>query len=216
MFDPHAMMNTSVIKTFKQRIIFAILISGGVVSISACQQLGLKNPPNKPAPVAPSKAEQPSAAPLEMSIRNISFAQTALNELGYQAGDVDGLWGPRSASAIRQFELDHSLASADGGLSELNLHTLEVVSGIDRNSLPEQRSTTRTGIAAKLNPATLRAEVPQLIITERPYPVLIRANPYSEVITTLPPGTGLYILNLQSGWYEVESTDNLRGYIRAE
>lgn len=210
------MMNTSVIKTFEQRIIFAILISGGIVSISACQQLGLKNPMNKPVPVAPSEAEQHSAAPLEMSIRNISYAQTALNKLGYQAGDVDGLWGPRSASAIRQFELDHSLASADGGLSELNLHTLEVVSGIDRNSLPQQTSTARTGIAAKLDPATLRAEVPQLIITERPYPVLIRANPYSEVITTLPPGTGLYILNLQSGWYEVESTDNLRGYIRAE
>lgn len=205
----------------KARTVLVLPIMVGIFTLSACQQLELINPFPRPTAEAEAAAEPPppriSAVPIKMSERDISFAQAALNSLGYKVGEVDGLWGPRSERAIRSFEQDQNLVSANGRLSELNLTTLERISRIRRRSLPAPKSGTTKGIAAKLDPTILRQQkVPQLIITEQPYPILLRANPFSEVITTLPPGTGLYILNLQSGWYEVESTDNLRGFIKAE
>ena len=41
------------------------------------------------------------------SVRN---TQSALNSRGYDAGAVDGLWGPNTQSALRRFQADRGLA----------------------------------------------------------------------------------------------------------
>ncbi len=56
-------------------------------------------------------------------IRHQRDAQAELNRLGYNAGPVDGVWGSRSARAMRSFQSDHGL-TPDGVLSEVLLDRL--------------------------------------------------------------------------------------------
>ena len=51
-------------------------------------------------------------------------AQAELNRLGYDAGSVDGIWGARSARAMRAFQADNGLAS-DGIVSRTSLARLK-------------------------------------------------------------------------------------------
>ena len=39
--------------------------------------------------------------------------QSQLNSLGFETGEPDGIWGPKSRHAIRSFQLQHQLI-ADG------------------------------------------------------------------------------------------------------
>ncbi len=44
----------------------------------------------------------------------IREAQSLLSQLGYEPGPVDGLWGPKTASAYRSFLIDRNLPVASG------------------------------------------------------------------------------------------------------
>lgn len=148
---------------------------------------------------------------------DVRFAQQALTKLGYKIGPVDGLWGPRSATAIREFESKQGITSANGHLSELNIHELEVVSGLSRNNIDELPAPpTPPGITAKLDPKTPLSAGPQLIIVEHEYDVLSKPNPYSSTLLVLAPGTGIYVISQQDGYFEVESINRKRGYIKVD
>lgn len=181
--------------------------------------LGCQTVPPEPVeqapPPVPEKPRLPSAEPITATNSDAVFAQTALKSLGYKVGYVDGIWGPRSAAAMRKFEQDNQLASAAGRLSELNLYSLEQVTRYQRTSFTALKPNQR-GIKAKLNKAVPLSAGAQLIIIEKPYPILARPNPYSEVVATVPAGTGIYVISLQEGWYKVESTERHSGYIRAD
>lgn len=59
-------------------------------------------------PTSRSSSTAPgSGAASDESVRN---AQSALNSRGYDAGAVDGLWGPNTQSALRRFQADRGLA----------------------------------------------------------------------------------------------------------
>jgi membrane-bound lytic murein transglycosylase B len=47
------------------------------------------------------------------SIADMKNLQSQLNALGFETGDPDGIWGPKSRDAIRSFQLQHQLI-ADG------------------------------------------------------------------------------------------------------
>jgi peptidoglycan hydrolase-like protein with peptidoglycan-binding domain len=75
-------------------------------------------PPSSSAgPATPSEAPQASiqpnatapepAADISMSTAEV---QRRLTELGYHPGPVDGIDGPKTTSALRQFQHDHDLA----------------------------------------------------------------------------------------------------------
>ncbi len=66
---------------------------------------------------APPLAHRPPANPAPMPIRRIKAIQQRLNELGYEAGKVDGIFGRQSQRALRQWQKDHQLP-ADGYPSE--------------------------------------------------------------------------------------------------
>lgn len=57
----------------------------------------------------------------------VMYVQYRLNNLGYDAGLVDGLYGPRSRAALRDFEKDHGMAPI-GDLTPESLETIVEVS----------------------------------------------------------------------------------------
>ncbi len=192
-------------------------------SLQGCESLLKKPSPEvvaEPTP-QPVKERLPSAAPmLDASKVEMQYAQSTLNKLGFNAGPVDGIWGPRSARAIRAFESKYGLKSAKGLLSKLNLYVLEKVSNTARtNAAPKPRTfsgNTSGGIAAKLDQNVLQTKSPQLIILDQSYQMLAKPNPFSEQLSELAIGTGIYVISLQEGWYEVESENQQRGYIKAD
>jgi len=174
--------------------------------------------------------QRPTATPI-LSPKNsdIIFAQTSLKALGYPIGKVDGAWGKRSEAAMRLFEKNQNIESANGKLSRLNLITLQNTHEpikTTSNTQPQPQSdslqaqpealngVTGSNIANKLSSTKLNRNAPELIIDDQGYAVLVKPNPYSETITRIEAGTGVYILSQQSDWFEVETLNNQRGYIR--
>jgi membrane-bound lytic murein transglycosylase B len=47
------------------------------------------------------------------SVAQMKDLQSQLNSLGFETGEPDGIWGPKSRQAIRSFQLKHQLI-ADG------------------------------------------------------------------------------------------------------
>lgn len=69
---------------------------------------------------------QPEAA-VVFSREQRAAAQRALNERGYDAGPADGVLGPRSADAIRQFQTHRNLG-ASGELTPRTMELLDIAS----------------------------------------------------------------------------------------
>lgn len=198
----------------RQGVKLALLVAAGL-TLAACDSLNKRETPD-PTPqarVEPQKREPSPAALTSVSERDVRFAQTALKQLGYKLGAVDGIWGARSAKAMRAFEESKNLASAGGALSELNLYALSKATKVKRSEIESSIKQSK-GLRAKLDNSVALESAPQLIIVEQSYEVLAKANPYSEVITTLQPGTGIYVISIQDGWFEIESLSRQRGYIR--
>jgi len=193
-----------------------------IVFLSACTTPIKQEPVVDSSPARPAVVERRvySNEPIiQAQAFDIRFAQYALTKIGYKIGQIDGLWGPRSANAIRQFELEKKLPTANGHLSELNLHELEVSSGILREGFDElvfPSSTSPVGISAKLKNEPPLTEGPQLIIVDREYKVLSKPNPYSSQLLTLAAGTGIYVISKQDGYFEIESINRKRGFIRVD
>jgi len=187
-------------------------------SLTACGSFDQHSKNAKPAPLPVVKEIKRSAKPLKVvSVRDVRYAQTALTQLGYNLGAVDGMWGPRSAKAIIAFEKTQKIASAGGKLSELNLYALSKTTKVLRSAIEGKKKTVskkNKGLDDKLDKATPLSSAPQLIILDHPYPVLSKANPYSEIVTTLRAGAGVYVIARQGEWYEIESLERERGFIK--
>ncbi|MEO1680835.1 MAG: peptidoglycan-binding domain-containing protein [Pseudomonadota bacterium] len=83
-------------------------------------------------------------------------AQQALNHFGYDVGTPDGIWGPRTQAAIRQWQTDNG-AAPRGDLSRAELGTLldGYRQAIGFEGVP-QNEATRTNVTTD---AALPAEV---------------------------------------------------------
>lgn len=60
-----------------------------------------------------------------MVFDTVEKRQTALTELGYDLGDIDGDWGSKSAKALKEFEKDNGL-KVDGVWDETDVYALDV------------------------------------------------------------------------------------------
>jgi len=60
------------------------------------------------------------------SIVQMKNLQSQLNTLGFETGEPDGIWGPKSRDAIRSFQLQHALI-ADGYPNKTVFSTIESV-----------------------------------------------------------------------------------------
>lgn len=68
--------------------------------------------------------EQPKVIPY--SVTEMKNLQSQLNSLGFETGEPDGIWGPKSRHAIRLFQLQHQLI-ADGYPNPEVFSTVELV-----------------------------------------------------------------------------------------
>jgi len=117
---------------------------------------GCETPQTKPdlEPVVVAPAPVLSAPHLEnVSIKDIRFAQIALKQLSYDIGEVDGIWGQRSAKALQEFEQNIGIPSAGGKLSLANLAALNKVTKVRKSDLepPQPKPVEPIGISSKLN-----------------------------------------------------------------
>jgi hypothetical protein len=71
-----------------------------------------------PSPATPSSSSEPNLGePPPRPSKNVRTAQQHLRKLGYDPGPVDGLLGPKTREALRQFQQDRGL-SANGKLDK--------------------------------------------------------------------------------------------------
>jgi hypothetical protein len=66
-----------------------------------------------------------SASALPATSPTVRMAQQALNERGYNVGNVDGVWGPGTADAVRRFQQAQGLPDS-GALDTQTLSALGV------------------------------------------------------------------------------------------
>jgi peptidoglycan hydrolase-like protein with peptidoglycan-binding domain len=72
-----------------------------------------------PATAQEARAALPATSP------TVRMAQQALNERGYNVGNVDGVWGPGTADAVRRFQQAQDLPDS-GALDTQTLSALGV------------------------------------------------------------------------------------------
>ncbi len=78
------------------------------------------------APTQQTAYADPASPELVRSI------QSGLTELAYETGPVDGLVGPRTRGAIRQYQQDHGLLSDGRATKELALHIQQQAEKVSR------------------------------------------------------------------------------------
>jgi membrane-bound lytic murein transglycosylase B len=70
--------------------------------------------------------QQEQAKITPYSVVQMKYLQNQLNILGFETGEPDGIWGPKSRNAIRSFQLQHQLI-ADGYPNKEVFSTMTVV-----------------------------------------------------------------------------------------
>lgn len=94
--------------------------------------------------------QQNEAASMSLSKDIVERIQKALNDRGYQAGPVDGVWGKTTQSALRRFQQDQNL-DATGKVDAQSLAALEIHTGDmaqSQQQSPQQQSAQQAGAAA--------------------------------------------------------------------
>jgi len=195
----------------------AFFIAIIIFSLSACETVPEPEPTKEEiAPIVKKtgvSAEPISQPPVEL----IKKTQAKLTLLGYKIGAVDGIWGKRSIAAMKSFELNNNLVSADGQLSELNLNLLDKLAPITQQTSRQAKVEKPATLSSQIDTPKLNSNSPQLIIIEQSYSLLSKANPYSSLVKQLKPGAGFYVLSQPSNnWFEVETLKNERGFIKAK
>lgn len=124
------------------------------LSLAACQGMGggeaggqqqssAAYPPSQPSPARQTTSSVQTQALSPELVRNI---QRSLNQRGYQAGPVDGVYGEATQQALGNFQRDQRL-TASGQLDGQTLASLGVVSPSTR-AATEYTPTSRRGAAA--------------------------------------------------------------------
>jgi hypothetical protein len=80
----------------------------------------------------------PSSYERTMSPAKVREVQTKLNDLGYHTGQVDGVWGPRTEAAVRNFQQAKNI-EATGRLDEQTLNALDIDRAVARDSRETQQ-----------------------------------------------------------------------------
>ncbi len=98
-------------------------------------------------------------APSDLDQSQIKQIQQSLNEHGFDAGNVDGVWGPETREAVRNFQEKRDI-SADQALNQETLSALGVdfaASNMDAGSASTTGSGSRETTGSGLEPNDLEA-----------------------------------------------------------
>ena len=91
------------------------------------------------------------------SQEQIKRAQEQLKAAGYEPGSVDGVWGPQTEAAVRDFQKQHGL-SVSGALDDGTRHALGLITA-------QNQPTSRPGV---MPDAVQEAQTPRTVLEERP------------------------------------------------
>lgn len=83
----------------------------------------------------------------------VSELQTLLNKLGYNCGNVDGIFGAKTENAVRAYQAAKGL-TVDGKAGEQTL-TVLAVDGARVDGIPETKDDPATDIPVEANPDTI-------------------------------------------------------------
>jgi peptidoglycan hydrolase-like protein with peptidoglycan-binding domain len=100
-----------------------------------------------PAAVPSSRRE---VVPLQMDAGRIKDLQTMLDQHGFSAGEIDGLWGPNTAAALRRFQAAKGL-QASGRFDQATLAALSAGGAVSASS---------AAVPAVLSPAVVATPAP--------------------------------------------------------
>lgn len=208
----------SFIPTLLHKIIKAIVVFALAVSCSACLTFFKKEPIIEPFVETPApEISNFSVAAIKKPKRStMLFAQSALKKLNYPVGVVDGIWGKQSAAALIAFEQNNDLFSTGGYLSELNLKSLEKESGLTPKTFIPKKVNKPKNIDQLVNVTADLDKSPQLIILEKQYIMMSKANPYSTKLASLTPGTGVYVIDRLDDWYQIETLGRKAGFVKVD
>jgi peptidoglycan hydrolase-like protein with peptidoglycan-binding domain len=92
-----------------------------------------------------------------LSQEQITRAQEQLKAAGYDPGSVDGVWGPQTEAAVRDFQHQHGLA-VSGALDDGTRHALGLITA-------QSQPPSRPGV---LPDAVQGAQTPRTVPEERP------------------------------------------------
>jgi peptidoglycan hydrolase-like protein with peptidoglycan-binding domain len=79
--------------------------------------------------------------PTDLSKQQIRDLQQALNQKGFDTGHVDGIWGPETRTALRDFQKQQNMQQANGRLNEQTLQALGVNTAQNGQNNQQQPST---------------------------------------------------------------------------
>ena len=107
-------------------------------------------------------------------ITTVEGIQARLNNLGYNSGIVDGIVGPLTSQALKEFQTDHGL-EADGQINDETRLKLEQVSmGIELTTVdPLQSSPVSAGTSDN-------SDVELLLFTDEEYQEMQNADLFSQ------------------------------------
>jgi peptidoglycan hydrolase-like protein with peptidoglycan-binding domain len=100
----------------KVRNIAALLAISSVAALAACSG----NSNSQPSRISYAAPQPPAVSP-----NLIAQVQTRLQQAGTYNGNIDGLWGPATEAAVRNYQQQHSL-NATGQLDVPTLAALDV------------------------------------------------------------------------------------------
>jgi len=118
-----------------------------VTSFTCIPNLPLVAQQNQGGTAPPNREE---TVPLQLKAEQVMAMQQRLNEQGFFAGRVDGLWGPDTSAAVRNFQQKNSLPPT----GRLDQGTLQALGIVDAAASPAVASP------AAAPPATTAAPAP--------------------------------------------------------
>jgi peptidoglycan hydrolase-like protein with peptidoglycan-binding domain len=121
----------------KSHVAAALLAFGSLAVLPACSQM-----------FPQTSRAAPMASP-ELSSGMVRQVQTALQQQGIYTGNIDGLWGPATQSAVQSFQKSHGLRVT----GELDAPTLAALNVPASSAAPDASTSSTAPTAPPVAPA---------------------------------------------------------------
>jgi peptidoglycan hydrolase-like protein with peptidoglycan-binding domain len=95
-----------------RRLTGSLLAGASVVLLSSVAFAQQQEPFQQEQPLQQQQMQQPAAGEgmeAQLSSDELAELQRMLNNAGYAAGPVDGIWGPQTSGAVESFQQDRGL-----------------------------------------------------------------------------------------------------------
>jgi len=147
--------------------------------------------------------------------------QSVLSTIGYNAGKADGIWGERSRSAMRKFQIEKDLEVTgefnDRTLKELGLESEMSMSGSSSRQIQAKNKNSEIIPVPEGDLLDLKNTAPtyqtkstgqtkSIVSTFRTrikYTLYSEPDPFSEILLTIPKNIELDIISDNSEWLKV-------------